>query len=109
MKFIRQPDIVKEISSLTLSTNKRVLAVCERHRQDNSTYITIYEDVKNVFKQGASYKEKSRINVVDLFPPGLFTGGGPGAGKDNSALHTNANSFVGSGGAHKHIISLRFS
>lgn len=52
-----------------------------------------------------------RINVIDLFPPGLFTGGVTGAGKDNSALHTNANSFVGggSGGPHKHILSLRFS
>jgi hypothetical protein len=108
MKFIRQPDIVKEISSMTLSTNKRMLAVCERHRQDNSTYITMY-DVKNVFKQGASFKEKMRINVIDLFPPGLFTGGVTGAGKDSSALHTNANSFVGGGGAHKHVLSLRFS
>lgn len=106
MKFIRQPDIVKEISSLTLSPNKRMLAVCERHRQDNSTYITMY-DIKNIFKQGTSFKEKMRINIIDLFPPGLFTGGA-GAGKDNSALHTNANSFVG-GGSHKHILSLRFS
>lgn len=73
MKFIKQSDIVKEISSLTLSTNKRILAVCEKHRQDNSTYIALY-DIKNVFKQ-AHFKEKQRINVLDLFPPGLFTGG----------------------------------
>ena len=73
MKFIRQPDVVKEISSLTLSTNKRILAVCERHRQDNSTYIALY-DIKNVFKPG-NFKEKQRINVLDLFPSGLFTGG----------------------------------
>lgn len=64
-------------------------------------------DIKNVFKQGASFKEKMRINVQDLFPPGLFTGGATGAPKDSSALHTNANSFVG--GAHKHVLSLRFS
>jgi hypothetical protein len=84
MKFIKQPDNVKEISSITLSNNKRMMAVCERHRQDNSTYITMY-DVKNIFKQGggvggggsgssSTFKEKSRINVLDLYPPGLFTG-----------------------------------
>ena len=74
MKFIKQSDIVKEISSITLSTNKRMMAVCERHRQDNSTYIAMY-DVKNIFKQGgANFKEKSRFNVLDLYPPGLFTG-----------------------------------
>ncbi len=52
-----------------------------------------------------------RFNIIELFPPGLFTGGATGGGKDNSALHTNANSFVGggNGGAHKHILSLRFS
>ena len=64
-------------------------------------------DIKNIFKQGSSFKEKMRINILDLFPPGLFTGGA-GAAKDSSALHTNANSFVG-GGSHKHILSLRFS
>jgi hypothetical protein len=53
MKFIRQPDIVKEISSLTLSTNKKMLAVCERHRQDNSTYITLY-DIKKFLDKGTS-------------------------------------------------------
>jgi hypothetical protein len=106
MKFIRQPDIVKEISSLTLSPNKRMLAVCEKHRQDNSTFITMY-DIKNIFKQGSSFKEKMRINVQELFPPGLFTGGANVTGKDNSALNSNTNSFVG--GAHKHILSLRFS
>lgn len=42
-------------------------------------------DVKNIFKQGggvggggsgssSTFKEKSRINVLDLYPPGLFTG-----------------------------------
>jgi hypothetical protein len=53
MKFIRQPDVVKEISSLTLSASKKILAVCERHRQDNSTYITLYER-KKIQEKGAS-------------------------------------------------------
>lgn len=61
MKFIKQPDIVKEITSITLSTNKKIMAVCERHRQDNSTHVAIY-DVKNIFKQGggnsSTFKEK---------------------------------------------------
>jgi hypothetical protein len=71
MKFIKQHDIVKEITSMILSPNKRFLAVCERHRNENSTFIAIY-DVKNLFKTTA-FKERMKLNVADLFPAGAFT------------------------------------
>ena len=71
MKFIKQPEQVREITSLTLSpVNKRFLAVCERHRGDPNTYISLY-DIKTLFKQQA-FKERIRINVGDLYPPGMF-------------------------------------
>ena len=75
MKFIRQPDYVKDILSMTLSPNKRFLAVCEKHKNDPTSYITIY-DIKTVFKTQA-YKERMRLNVADLFPAGVFSTGGP--------------------------------
>lgn len=79
MKFIKQQENVKEISSLTLSPNKRFLAVCERHRGDPTTYIALY-DIKLLFKQGGvggshGFKERLRINVAELYPPGMFAGG----------------------------------
>jgi len=85
MKFIRQPDIVKEITSLKLSPNKRFLAVCERHKNDPSAYIAIY-DIKTVFKTQA-YKERMRLNISDLFPPGTFGIGVTGQAKDIGSHH----------------------
>jgi len=82
MKFIKQQENVKEISSITLSPNKRFLAVCERHRGDPTTYIALY-DIKLLFKQGGvgashgGFKERLRINVAELYPPGMFAAGGP--------------------------------
>jgi hypothetical protein len=70
MKFIRQAENVREITSLTLSPNKRFLAVCERHRGDPTTYVALY-DIKTLFK-GHQFKERLRINVADLYPPGMF-------------------------------------
>jgi 6-phosphogluconolactonase (cycloisomerase 2 family) len=49
MKFIKQPEYVREISSMTISPKKQFLCVCERHKNDSSTYIAIY-DIKNLFK-----------------------------------------------------------
>lgn len=86
---------------MTLSHNKQILAVCERHRGDPSTYIVIY-NIKSLFKQGL-FKERLRINVTDLYPPGVISGA-----KDLSAHHS-----VHHGGtfspAQKFVISLRFS
>lgn len=73
MKFIKQAENVREISSMTLSPNKRFLAVCERHSGDPTTYIALY-DITTLFK-GHSFKEKVRINVSDLYPPGMFAAG----------------------------------
>lgn len=50
MKFIKQGDSVKEITSITLSPNKRFMAVCERQRGEPNTFIVLY-DVKSLFKQ----------------------------------------------------------
>jgi hypothetical protein len=92
---------------MILSPNKRFLAVTERHKNDSTTYIAIY-DIKTVFKSQA-YKERLRLNVADLFPPGAF---GLGATKDLSTHHTigGAHHTTGSGNSsQKHVISLRFS
>ncbi len=67
MKFIKQGDQVKEITSITLSPNKRFMAVCERQKGELNTFIVLY-DVKMLFKQQGS-KEKLRLNVGDLYAP----------------------------------------
>jgi len=110
MKFIKQPDQVKEITSMKLSPNKRFLAVCERHKNDSTSYITIY-DIKTVFKSQA-FKERLRLNVGDLFPPGSVGLGAPQTGKDLTSHHPSGLHHGGSAGSHsnnKYIISLRFS
>jgi hypothetical protein len=104
MKFIKQSDHIVQITSMILSPNKRFLAVCEKHKNDQSAYIAIY-DIKTVFKQ-QSYKERLRLNVADLFPPGAF---GMGASKDLASHHTGHHTASSSGTNQKHIISLRFS
>ena len=106
MKFIKQPDQVKEITSMKLSPNKRFLAVCERHKNDSTSYITIY-DIKTVFKSQA-FKERLRLNVADLFPPGSFGLGGPQS-KDLTSHHTHHGATAGGHSNNKYIISLRFS
>jgi hypothetical protein len=68
MKFIKQGDSVKEITSITLSPNKRFMAVCERQKGEPNTFIVLY-DVKLLFKQLHGTKEKLRLNVGDLYAP----------------------------------------
>ena len=48
MKFIRQHDNLKEITSLSLSPNNKFLASCETQRDDKSAYLTFY-DMKSTF------------------------------------------------------------
>lgn len=63
MRFIRQPDSIKEITAMTLSPNKRFLAVCERHKNDTNAYVSFY-DMKSNFKQ-----IKQSINITELVSP----------------------------------------
>ena len=60
MKFIRQHENLKEITSLCLSPNRKFLAVCETQRDDKSAYISCY-DMKSTFYKGAGNK----INVCE--------------------------------------------
>lgn len=48
---------------MTLSPNKRFLAVCERQKNDFSAYITFY-DMKSGFRQ-----IKQSINVNEIITP----------------------------------------
>ena len=48
---------------MTLSPNKRFLAICERHKNDPNAYLSIY-DMKTNFKQ-----IKQSINVCELISP----------------------------------------
>jgi hypothetical protein len=98
MKFIKQAESVKEISHMTLSPNRRFLAVCERHRGDQNTYIAIY-DIKSLFTQH-DFKEKSRHNVADLYPVGVFTG---------NQRDLTGNHHMAGGAPSRHIISIKFS
>lgn len=50
MKFIKQPDNLKEITAMSLSPNKRFLAVCERHKNDVNAYLSFYDMKNNAFK-----------------------------------------------------------
>jgi len=63
MKFIKQPESLKEITAMSLSPNKRFLAVCERHKNDTDAYLSFY-DMKSNFKQ-----IKQSINVCELITP----------------------------------------
>ena len=93
---------------MILSPNKRFLAVCERHKNDPTSYITIY-DIKTVFKSQA-FKERMRLNVADLFPAGVFSTGPTGTGKDLQSHHTiGAHHQSSAPSNQKYIISLRFS
>lgn len=48
---------------MTLSPNKRFLAVCERHKNDTNAYVSFY-DMKQNFKQ-----IKQSINITELVSP----------------------------------------
>lgn len=63
MKFIRQSETIKEVTAMAMSPNKKFLAVCEKHKNDFSAYITFY-DMKNPLFTNV----KSHINVCDSTP-----------------------------------------
>jgi hypothetical protein len=50
MKFIKQGDNLKEITAMSLSPNKRFLAVAERHKNDINAYLSFYDMKNNTFK-----------------------------------------------------------
>ena len=60
MKFIRQSDMLKEITAMCLSPNKKFLAICEVQKDDKAAYIAFY-DVKTPFFKNI----KSPINVCE--------------------------------------------
>ena len=60
MKFIRQPEIVKEITAMALAPNKKFIAICEKHVDDKSAYLSFY-DMKNMYFKPI----KMHINVCD--------------------------------------------
>ena len=51
---------MKEITAMCLSSNKRFLAVCEKHRNDPNAYVSFYDMKNNAFKQ-----IKSSINLTE--------------------------------------------
>lgn len=63
MQFIRQPEQVREITGLTISTGglRRYLAACELRQHDSNVYVSVY-DVKNV----NALKPPKTINVTEL-------------------------------------------
>jgi hypothetical protein len=64
MKFIKQAETLKEITAMTLSPNKRFLAVCERHKNDFNAYLSFYDMKNNSYKQF-----KASINVSEMVSP----------------------------------------
>ena len=60
MKFIRQHENFKDITAMSISPNKKFLAVCEQQRDDKSAYITFY-DMKSTFFKNT----QNHINVCD--------------------------------------------
>lgn len=62
MTFIRQPDQVKEITGLTLSTNRRYLAVNEKRVTDLHAHVTLY-DLK---QQVTNPKFLKTINISEM-------------------------------------------
>ncbi len=63
MKFIKQADTLKEVTAMALSPNWRFLAVCERHWNNLSAFISIYDMKTADFKV-----EKSKLNVCETEP-----------------------------------------
>ena len=61
MRFLRQSDSVREITSLNISTNKRYLAVCEKRHGDNNAHISFY-DIKNL----NNVKFMKSTNMTDM-------------------------------------------
>ena len=61
MKFIKQQDQIKEITCMCLSPNKKFLAVCERHKNDQNAYISFYD------MRGSGYKpHKQSVNIGEM-------------------------------------------
>jgi hypothetical protein len=63
MRFIKQPDNLKEVTAMSLSPNRRFLAVCERQYNHLSAFISIYDMKTPDFKI-----EKNRLSVCDTVP-----------------------------------------
>mmetsp|Transcript_2941 Transcript_2941/g.2776 ORF Transcript_2941/g.2776 Transcript_2941/m.2776 type:complete len:99 (+) Transcript_2941:183-479(+) len=91
MLFIKQSDQIKEITAMRLSPNKRFLAVCEKHKNDSSAYLSIYDVKRDDNRKSLSIKQiKNSINVVDLVTP--FS---QGPGNQNTSL-VKETSYIGS-------------
>jgi hypothetical protein len=43
MKFIKLSEKLKEITAVSISPNKKFLAVCETQRDDRAAYVSFYD------------------------------------------------------------------
>ena len=61
MSFIRQPEYVREIMGLYISTgnSRKNLAVVEKHVRDNSTYVSFYDKI-------SSGQPKCTLNFTEI-------------------------------------------
>ncbi len=63
MRFIKQPETLREITAMAISPNRRFLAICERHRDNLSAFISFYD-----MKSPDNSKVENRINVSEAQP-----------------------------------------
>ena len=70
MLFIKQSEEIKEISAMSLSPNKRFLAVCEKHKTDTNAYLSFYDIKRDEGKKTLIIKQiKNSINISELVNP----------------------------------------
>ena len=87
---------------MTLSPNKRFLAVCERHKNDHNAYLSFY-DMKSGFRH-----IKQSLNISELITPFPSSNQyvNQSAGKDASHIVTQSGANMP---AQRVIVSLKFS
>jgi hypothetical protein len=94
MNYIMQPNHIKEVMGLTLSTNRRYLAVHEQRHNDLHCYVSFYD-----LKVPANPKFMKSVNISELVYGSLKQRGGGDELSPAGTLESNC----------KHIISLAFS
>ena len=101
MSFIRQPEYIREIMGLYISTgnSRKYLAVVEKHVRDNSSYVSFYDKINN--EKISSLQPKCTLNFTEIMY-------GVSKNKDQNVDASKANDDIPEA-PKREIISLNFS